>query len=51
MVFGRILFEYHVSKRMGQASLEEFHRKWTKFKLFKIIDHQIFIQTFYKFEF
>lgn len=43
VIFGRILTEYHVALRSGKLAVEEFHKKWAKFKLYKITNGNIHI--------
>lgn len=43
LVFGRILTEFHVSLRGGKVLVENFHRKWKRFKLYVIKNNQIHI--------
>lgn len=41
MVFGRILSEFHVCMRGGKVLMDNFHRKWKKYKLYTMINNRI----------
>jgi len=43
LVFGRLLSEYQVCMHSGRVFLQNFHRKWMKFKIYKIVNNKICI--------
>jgi hypothetical protein len=43
-IFGRILSEYHAAQRSGQVQLHGFHRKWKKYKLYRVENDKILIE-------